>query len=51
LVEARAFLEACGLRRQAIPEQVEHVDALPRNPAGKVTKQALQRRFAVAART
>ncbi|HZQ58048.1 MAG TPA: AMP-binding protein [Acidimicrobiales bacterium] len=51
LTEARAWLESKGLRRQAVPEQVEHVDALPRNPAGKVTKQVLQDRFATAART
>ena len=51
LADLRAYLETRGLRRQAVPEQVEHVDALPRNPAGKVTKQALQGRFAVAART
>jgi acyl-CoA synthetase (AMP-forming)/AMP-acid ligase II len=51
LLEARQYLDARGLRRQAIPEQVEHLDALPRNPAGKVTKQALQDRFAAAART
>ncbi len=51
LLEVRAYLESRGLRRQAIPEQLEHVDALPRNPAGKVTKQALQGRFAAAART
>jgi cyclohexanecarboxylate-CoA ligase len=51
LAELRAHLEERGLRRQAMPEQVEHVDALPRNPAGKVTKQALQDRFATTART
>jgi acyl-CoA synthetase (AMP-forming)/AMP-acid ligase II len=51
VLEARAYLESRGLRRQAIPEQVEHVETLPRNPAGKVTKQALQARFAAAART
>jgi acyl-CoA synthetase (AMP-forming)/AMP-acid ligase II len=51
LTEAKAWLESKGLRRQAVPEQIEHVDALPRNPAGKVTKQVLQDRFATAART
>ena len=40
LVAAR--LEASGLRRQAIPSRVEIVDALPRNPAGKVLKRDLQ---------
>jgi len=51
LAELRAHLEAHGLRRQAVPEQIEHVDGLPRNPAGKVTKQVLQARFAGTART
>jgi len=51
LVQARAWLESKGLRRQAVPEQIEHVDTLPRNPAGKVSKQALQDRFAPAGRT
>ncbi|HVM67296.1 MAG TPA: AMP-binding protein [Acidimicrobiales bacterium] len=51
LTEVREWLVGRGLRRQAVPEQVEHVDALPRNPAGKVTKQALQDRFAAASRT
>jgi acyl-CoA synthetase (AMP-forming)/AMP-acid ligase II len=51
LTELRAHLEERGLRRQAMPEQIEHVDALPRNPAGKVTKQALQDRFATTSRT
>jgi acyl-CoA synthetase (AMP-forming)/AMP-acid ligase II len=51
LLDAREYLTSRGLRRQAVPEQVEHLDALPRNPAGKVTKQALQDRFATTART
>jgi non-ribosomal peptide synthetase component E (peptide arylation enzyme) len=29
-----------------VPEQLEHVDALPRNPAGKVVKQDLKARYA-----
>ena len=40
-----AALVAAGLRRQATPERLEIVDALPRNPAGKVLKRELQRRF------
>ena len=40
-----AALADAGLRRQATPERLEIVDALPRNPAGKVLKRALQQRF------
>ncbi|HYZ93548.1 MAG TPA: AMP-binding protein [Actinomycetota bacterium] len=41
-----AFLKDKGLRNQAIPEQLEIADALPRNPAGKVLKQDLKREYA-----
>ena len=34
-----------GLRRQAVPEQLELVDVIPRNAAGKVTKNVLRDRF------
>ena len=51
LAEARDWLESKGLRRQAVPEQIEHVDEIPRNPAGKVAKHALKDRFAPTART
>ncbi|MCY4422462.1 MAG: hypothetical protein OXC06_05265 [Acidimicrobiaceae bacterium] len=40
-----ARLAAAGLRRQAVPERLEIVDTLPRNPAGKVLKRELQQRF------
>ena len=30
---------------QKIPEQLEVVDALPRNPTGKILKHELRRRF------
>jgi cyclohexanecarboxylate-CoA ligase len=40
------FLTAAGLMVQKIPEQLEIVDALPRNPAGKVQKGELRERFA-----
>jgi len=40
------FLEGQGLMRQKLPEQLEIVDAVPRNAAGKIEKQALRRRFA-----
>jgi acyl-CoA synthetase (AMP-forming)/AMP-acid ligase II len=44
-----ALAEHCrvhGLARQKAPERLELVDALPRNPTGKVQKDVLQRRFA-----
>jgi acyl-CoA synthetase (AMP-forming)/AMP-acid ligase II len=43
LQELTAFLAENGLRRQALPEQLEVVEALPRNPAGKVLKQDLKK--------
>jgi non-ribosomal peptide synthetase component E (peptide arylation enzyme) len=39
------FLRASGIRNQAIPEQLEFVDILPRNPSGKVVKNELRTRF------
>jgi acyl-CoA synthetase (AMP-forming)/AMP-acid ligase II len=44
-VEMTDFLAAAGLRRQALPEQLELVDAIPRNPAGKITKNVLRDRY------
>ncbi len=46
LQELAVFLTKKGLRKQALPEQLEILDALPRNPAGKVLKQDLRSRFA-----
>ena len=46
LLEISQFLKEKGLRNQAIPERLEIVDALPRNPAGKVLKQDLKKQFA-----
>ena len=40
--EMVAFLEAQGLARQKIPEQLEQLPALPRNPTGKVLKHELR---------
>ena len=40
------WLRGRGLMLQKIPEQLELLAALPRNPAGKVQKQELRRRFA-----
>jgi acyl-CoA synthetase (AMP-forming)/AMP-acid ligase II len=35
-----------GLRKQALPEQLEFMDILPRNPTGKVVKYELRDQFA-----
>ncbi len=43
-----AYLKEQGLRVQAIPEQLEVVDVVPRNPAGKILKHTLRERFATA---
>ena len=43
--EMISFLKEKGLRNQAIPEQLEPVDALPRNPTGKVLKHHLQEQY------
>lgn len=40
------FLRGADLRAQAIPEQLELVPAVPRNPAGKILKHTLRERFA-----
>ena len=45
LLEVTDFLKTKGLRNQAIPERLEILDALPRNPAGKVLKQDLKKQF------
>jgi acyl-CoA synthetase (AMP-forming)/AMP-acid ligase II len=39
------FLKGEGLMIQKVPEQLEFVDAIPRNPAGKILKRELQARF------
>ncbi len=41
-----AYLRGEGLRVQAVPEQLEVVDVVPRNPAGKILKHALRERYA-----
>ena len=38
--------EARGVMRQKIPEQLEIVDEIPRNPMGKIRKQELRDRYA-----
>jgi len=40
------YLRAQGLRVNAVPEQLELVDAVPRNPAGKILKHTLREQFA-----
>jgi acyl-CoA synthetase (AMP-forming)/AMP-acid ligase II len=45
LAELCAALTERGLMTQKLPEQLEIVDALPRNPTGKVLKHELQARF------
>ncbi len=39
------YLEESGLRKNAIPEQLEIVGSIPRNPSGKITKNVLQEQF------
>jgi len=46
LDEVRTFLAAEGLRTQAIPEQLEVVAAVPRNPTGKILKHELREQYA-----
>jgi acyl-CoA synthetase (AMP-forming)/AMP-acid ligase II len=41
----RAHCDALGLARHKIPEQIEHLDVLPRNAMGKVLKQQLRAQF------
>ncbi|MFA9566257.1 MAG: hypothetical protein ACERLM_16405 [Acidimicrobiales bacterium] len=38
-------LSDLGLRKQALPERLEIVDAVPRNPTGKIVKYELVERF------
>ena len=44
--EMTDFLTAQGLITRKLPEQLEFVDALPRNPTGKILKRELQAQFA-----
>ncbi|HEY2813654.1 MAG TPA: AMP-binding protein [Acidimicrobiales bacterium] len=46
LDELCAYLLERGLMKQKLPEQVEIVDALPRNPTGKIVKFELRDRYA-----
>ncbi len=44
--EMVTFLSEQKLMRQKIPEQLEQLRELPRNPTGKVLKQELRKRYA-----
>ncbi|HEV8296029.1 MAG TPA: AMP-binding protein [Acidimicrobiales bacterium] len=44
-VEMQTFLRSLGIRNQAIPEQLELIDAVPRNASGKITKNVLRDRY------
>ena len=43
--EMVAHLKAKGLRTQALPERLEVVDAIPRNPSGKIPKHELRKTY------
>ena len=43
--EMKDHLLGAGLITRKLPEQLEHVDALPRNPSGKIVKFELQARY------
>jgi len=45
LDEVRTFMEARGVMRQKIPEQIEVLAELPRNATGKVRKQDLRKQL------
>ncbi|MEY2453035.1 MAG: cyclohexanecarboxylate-CoA ligase [Acidimicrobiaceae bacterium] len=46
LDELCAYLLGRGLMKQKLPEQLEIIDALPRNPTGKIVKFELRDRYA-----
>jgi len=46
--EMVAFLKGQKLMLQKIPERLELVDAVPRNPSGKILKRELRERYAAA---
>ena len=45
LEEVVQFLKDAELMMQKIPERLEHIDALPRNPTGKILKRVLRDQF------
>ncbi len=42
-----SFMKGRGLMLQKIPEQLEIVTEVPRNPTGKILKHELRARYAV----
>jgi non-ribosomal peptide synthetase component E (peptide arylation enzyme) len=46
LAELCDHLLDAGLMKQKLPEQLELIDALPRNPTGKIVKFELRDRYA-----
>jgi 2,3-dihydroxybenzoate-AMP ligase len=49
--ELTAFVRGRGLAGYKVPDRVEFIDALPRTPVGKISKQQLRDRIADAVRT
>jgi len=45
LGDLTGFLRGEGLMVQKLPERLEVVDVIPRNPAGKILKHELRARF------
>ena len=43
--EMQEFLRAHDIRNQAIPEQLELIDVMPRNQSGKITKNVLREKY------
>ena len=44
--DGRAYLKDQRLMIQKIPEQLEHVEVMPRNPTGKILKHELRKTYA-----
>lgn len=47
----QSYLKACGVAKHYWPERLEHLEVLPRNPAGKVQKFLLRDRAKAFSRT
>ena len=45
LADVADHCRSVGLANQKIPERIEIVDEIPRNPMGKIRKQELRDRF------
>jgi acyl-CoA synthetase (AMP-forming)/AMP-acid ligase II len=43
--DVREYCKSVGLMTQKIPERIEVIDAMPRNPSGKVPKHELRSRI------